>query len=184
MSRFRESDPTSTRLRFSSVRKNKPAPTSSTSAIATCTTTRLLLRAVREPIDVAAGRLHRAAQSTFVALRAGSRPKTIPVSMLMPANNPNTRQSAALSPNGIRPPQPVSEHPPECPALLESRMLSVSSWRMSRPRVAPIDRRTDSSRIARGRARQQEARDVGADDQQHDDHDDGQKAGRPARLGQ
>ena len=58
----------------------------------------------------------------------------------------------------------------------------MSSWRISRPRVAPIERRTEISRDRVGRARQQEVRDVGADDQQHDHHDDAEEAGRPLRL--
>ena len=82
-----------------------------------------------------------------------------------------------------RPATSSARSPPSAPPRLESRMLSVSSWRISRPRVAPIERRTADLAGPRGRARQQEVRDVGADDQQHDDHDDAEEAGRPLRLG-
>ena len=57
----------------------------------------------------------------------------------------------------------------------------MSSWRTRRPRVAPIESRTEIS-LPRRRARQQQVRDVGADDQQHDDDDDGEEPGRPLRL--
>ena len=147
MSRFLESNPTSTLSRFSSVRRNRPAPTSSTSDIATCSTTRPLLRTVREPVTLRLLSFIAPARSTRVARRAGRRPKTIPVSMLTPARNPNTRQSSgAFWPNGSNARSQYARSPPSAPPRLESRMLSVSSWRISRPRVAPIERRTEISR--------------------------------------
>ena len=45
--------------------------------------------------------------------------------------------------------------------------LSVSSCWTSRPRLAPTDRRTAISSCRLDAARQQEVRDVGAGDQQH-----------------
>jgi hypothetical protein len=104
VSRLLESNPTSTPSRFSSVRTKRPAPTSSTSDIATCTTTRPLLRTFREPVTPRLLLFIAPARSTRVARRAGTRPKRIPVSMLTAARNPITRQSnGAFRPNGSNP---------------------------------------------------------------------------------
>ena len=65
-----------------------------------------------------------------------------------PAVNATTRQSGGVDvPTGrgrSACPQRAMKKP-AAPPMADSRRLSVSSWRMSRARVAPIDSRTDSS---------------------------------------
>ena len=62
---------------------------------------------------------------------------------------------------------------PSTPPSVASSRLSVSSCRIRRGLVAPSESRTDSS-FCRGRPRQEQIRDVGADDQQDQRHDDAQ----------
>ena len=57
-------------------------------------------------------------------------------------------------------------------------MLSISSCRISRPRLAPSDRRTAISCSTRRRARQQQVGDVRARDQQHETDDHHQQPAR------
>ena len=129
--------------------RNSPAPTSSTTEIDTCTT-----RSARDSIVFEAATLRLVSfsalpTSIFVARSAGAMPKMIPVSMVMPDVNARMRQSAGADvPTGAGSsgcPQRASARPAMPPMPASSR-LSVSSWRTSRQRVAPIDSRTEISR--------------------------------------
>ena len=184
--RFCVLKPTSTLRRFWSVRRNSPAPTSSTSEMATCddeqpaaqprarrrprcgpspsATRKIHARRAqrrqqpehdaREPADGRATNQRRAS-------RCGSRPR---------------RTAAAAGPSSRR-------AMPSTPPSAARSTLSVSSCRMSRERVAPIDRRTEISLCRDGRARQQQVRDVRADDEQHEHDDDARSDRRARRVG-
>ena len=147
--RFCGSKPTSTLRRLFKHWRNSPAPTSNTTEMDTCTT-----RSARDSIVFEAATLRLVSfsalpTSIFVARSAGAMPKMIPVSMVMPDVNATMRQSAGADvPTGAGRsgcPQRASARPAIPPRPASSR-LSVSSWRTSRHRVAPIDSRTEISR--------------------------------------
>ena len=141
--------PTSTLRRFCSVRRNRPAAINSTSEIATCRTSSALLKTLREPATDRLLSFSDALTFMPVARSAGAMPKTRPVVPVMPNTNASTRQSngscwPALPGNSCWPHRPTST--PSAPPIAASRRLSVSSWRTSRPRVAPSDNLIEISR--------------------------------------
>ena len=71
---------------------------------------------------------------------------------------------------------------PATPPRLPSSRLSVTSWRISRPRLAPSAARKPSSRCAHRAARQQQVGDVHAGDEQHERDGAGEHAKRRADL--
>ena len=77
--------------------------------------------------------------------------------------------------------QNASSNPPAAPSML-SAALSVSIWRTSRPRSAPIAARKRELAQPAGAARQQQVRDVRARHQQHDDHGGRRAAAAPAAI--
>ena len=109
---------------------------------------------------------------------AGARPKIKPVTIAASVGErerpPSTwkaieqrdarkRQAAPAT----RVPHAASARPSTAPAL-ESTTLSVSICAIRRPRPAPSARRNGDLLLTRGRAREQQVRQVRADDQHHD----------------
>ncbi len=149
---------------------SSPAPLSSTRASATSPITSTLRRELRrKPMELPRPPSRNAEIRSVRAIwMAGASPNRTPVKMAMAAVNRSTRASTAISPArgrmfGVRfpnrrvPPQ-ASTRPTAAPRL-ESSTLSVSSWRIRRPRPAPNALRMpislrraadrDSSRLAR-----------------------------------
>src|SRR5262245_4128866 len=101
MTRFRVLKPTSTLRRFCRVRKNSPAPISTTSEIATWTTSNDLLRNVRDRVTLRLVSFIEPDRSTLVERSAGNKPNAMPVIKHSEATKPNTRQSrGAVCANG------------------------------------------------------------------------------------
>src|SRR5437762_3540915 len=91
--RFRLSNPTSTLRRLRSVFRKRPAPTSSTSDIATCATRSAFDSVERAAVAARLFSFSAALTSSRVARSAGTMPKVNPVTKVTAAANAKTRQS-------------------------------------------------------------------------------------------
>ena len=147
------------------MRRNSPAPVSKTSENATCDTisalaSGLCTRAVLRPC------LSEALSSTRAARQAGAIPNKRGVASDRRSVKSSTRLSGATSSGRVAWPadtitrsnlldQVASAMPRTAPSIA-SRKLSVSNWRITRNRPAPMDMRTAISRcrlVARARRR-------------------------------
>ena len=147
-SRLCVSNPTSTRRRFRTVRRKRPAPKSSTIETATCAMTSDLPSRDRRRLT---DRPSFSAAPTFVPdeRHAGAIPNTMPVASVSPPTNPITRQSSGVAsarfPGSSRRLQYATSVPAAAPIDARST-LSVRSCRISRARVAPSESRIEISR--------------------------------------
>ena len=169
-----------------SVRTKRPADTSSTSDSATCATTSALpqARAPRRRDDSGPDDSFSAAHQ--IRRRALPAPGTSPNSERAAERQRRREQHHRQAQRRVerdRQPRRRDEQPqrdprsstrtiaPATPPPAASSVLSVSICRTRRPRLAPSARRTAVSRCRAGGARQQQAGDVRARDQQHDADD-------------
>ena len=149
------------RLWFSmaiTVRIINTAPTTNTSDIATSTTTRPPLADIRRKPAPAPRALSLSAviNCARLACRAGASPKSSAVTNETPSVNKRTGWSiATFASSGMESggtmarmtrKAPKASAAPRTPPNVESSTLSVSNWRMSRPRVAPSEARSAISR--------------------------------------
>ena len=157
-----DSNPGFTARNFMNERISSEAPTSSTSASATSTTTRIeRVLFWRKPLpDRPLLSLSVRLRSTRDAWSAGNRPKTTPVTSDTAMVNATTRQSA-VTPEPSAPMRgmlpgftassarmPVTPRAsPSVPPTADNITFSVSSWRTIRPRPAPIAARMAISRF-------------------------------------
>ena len=105
----------------------------------------------------------------------GTRPNTSPVTTETSTVNSKTRPSMRISPARVvnlqRSTQAAAILPrpatsPSTPPASESRVLSVSSWRINRPRPAPRAARIASLSLATHQPRERKIRNIRARDQQ------------------
>ena len=137
------------------LRTSNPAPTSSTRASVTSPTTSAFCRRRLPPIAPGASSRSDCSMPGAEARHAGRIPNTTPVRTASPRPNARTGPSSPISvargsargQTASRALSPDADSTtPTAPAASASSVLSVSSWRTSRPRPAPRARRTASSR--------------------------------------
>ena len=184
--------PRSSWLMFERLRVNSPASTSSTIENAICAVVSTA-RKRAEPRPLTA-RVPCAFMTWpgFAPLtrHAGTRPNTSTVTSDAPAAN-----NSAAGFNAVSPSARLDGSMPEIsrtisaatsklasPPIAISTNDSASSCRTSTPRLAPIDARIAISPVARRAAREQQIRDVHADDQQHEHRHADQQLERPLRA--
>src|SRR5439155_1642456 len=129
--------------------------------------------------------------SVRVLCQAGNMPNTIPVASASTAANTSTagsrpnrsvsRTSGGASAAMLVSVQVVTSRPASAPKKARSTD-SVSNWIMTWRRLAPRARRTPISIARAGAARQQEIRDIGARDEEHDPGDAEQHEQRRLRV--
>ena len=175
---FRASNPGSTRWIWAKLRTIKPAPIRSTSDSATSTTTSALRSLLPRTPPVSLPRSRSAsARLPPTARSAGARPNRIAATHAAPAVYSSAATSMpACSTRGRLPglnavmrriPCHARSTPSTAPAQ-ESTTLSTSICLMMRPRPLPTAARTAISRPRSVALTQQQVRDVGARDQQHE----------------
>ena len=174
------------------MRNNNPAPNSSSTAVATSPTTSSERSFPPPPVTVRVSEVVTAADENSVACHAGTMPKITPVRIVattlkiaMRASNASVT-ALGSSPSGIttgatrRIAAPTAT--PRAPPMAERVRLSVTSCRITRWRLPP-KRRSNRELAGSGRrARQQQAGDVGAADQQHEADDSEKQERRRPKL--
>ena len=144
------------------------------------------------PVEVRDSDATASASDSRVACHDGARPNRTPTSSAVTAQKTTTRRSnvsvtaAGSSCSGIstgatcRMAAPMAS--PSAPPRTPRKMLSVSSWRIRRPRDGAERRPDRQFAFAAGGAGEQQVRDVCAADQQDDADDADEQQGRGAQL--